>query len=274
MPDKPRNAIIVGMARSGTSLTASIFARQGYFIADDTGSDTQQADLHNPGGYWELDELVEANARVLAATGFPDHNTWTSRRITPEQARAVKSLVHSEEHVRLVERFAGRQPWMWKDPRLCYTLDYWWPLMDPATTGVVLVTRDPIEIHRSLVRANWGGVRNFDVDDYIDRINQHIANARESITRLDIPHIEFDYSDYARHPERIADALNQFFGFRLSPDDLGFKAKYNTSGVRGRIAFALERVGSRLPAPVRQTARKLIPRAVLRTLWPNRPELH
>ena len=56
----PKNVIIVGMARSGTSLTASIFAKKGYFVADDPDKQLQAGNRHNPGGFWELDDLVEA----------------------------------------------------------------------------------------------------------------------------------------------------------------------------------------------------------------------
>jgi hypothetical protein len=32
----PKNVLVLGMARSGTSMTASIFARHGHFVTEDT----------------------------------------------------------------------------------------------------------------------------------------------------------------------------------------------------------------------------------------------
>ncbi len=94
----PKNVIIVGMARSGTSLTASIFANHGYFVAGDPDSELQDANINNPGGYWELNRLKDANAEIFQAVGFAHHNTWTSDEISPDQAEGIYALQQLNEH--------------------------------------------------------------------------------------------------------------------------------------------------------------------------------
>jgi hypothetical protein len=149
------NVIVVGMARSGTSLAASIFAKQGYFVSAEPDKELPAADKFNPGGYWELETLVESNAGLLKAVGFDSHNTWTSDEIKIDQAEAIASLGPRQEDIDLVRYFETKQPWMWKDPRFCYTLAYWWPLLNPDTTKVLLVTRRTQDIWRSFVRTGW-----------------------------------------------------------------------------------------------------------------------
>ena len=61
----PRNIIVVGTPRSGTSLAASIFARLGHFVADDEAAQLRDPDHFNPGGYWEAEPLIEANASLF-----------------------------------------------------------------------------------------------------------------------------------------------------------------------------------------------------------------
>ena len=39
-----KNTIVIGMPRSGTSMTAAIFARQGYFLAEDTDEELRPGD--------------------------------------------------------------------------------------------------------------------------------------------------------------------------------------------------------------------------------------
>ena len=65
----PNNVIIVGIARSGTSLTASIFAKHGDFVAADRNTEFQDTSSHNPGRYWELIRLKDANAEVFQTVG-------------------------------------------------------------------------------------------------------------------------------------------------------------------------------------------------------------
>ena len=89
----PKNVLVVGMARSGTSLTASIFVKKGYFVAEDPENQLQAAGPHNPGGYWELEDVKEANVEVLKAVGFQHHNTWVAEEIRPEQAEDIEAAL-------------------------------------------------------------------------------------------------------------------------------------------------------------------------------------
>ena len=60
----PKNIIIVGAPRSGTSMTARIFTRQGYFVTEDETNDLQEANEFNPYGFWESAGLRDCNAEV------------------------------------------------------------------------------------------------------------------------------------------------------------------------------------------------------------------
>jgi len=250
-------------------LTASIFAKKGYFVADDPNGQLQAANKNNPGGFWELEDLKEANASLLSAVGFRHHNTWTSNEILPRQAEAIGKLEHLDEHKGMVKYYEDKQPWIWKDPRFCYTLGYWWPLMNPETTAVLLVTRKASEIRRSLLRANWGDAPSADKAAYLKRIEDHIEFVRHTIRDLDIPHIEIDYGDYSSKGQDTADKLGQYFGLDLSLDDLGYKSEYNTSAPRGYVAFMVERIAKIVPPGMRRFLKKTLPASVVRALMPK-----
>ncbi len=268
----PKNVLVVGMARSGTSLTASIFVEKGYFVAQDAKEQLQAPDQDNPSAFWELEDLKEASVTVLEAVGFMHHNTWTSEEILPVQAEAIFSLEHREEHKDLVRSYRDTQPWMWKDPRFCYTLAYWWPLMNPDNTSVLLVMRDPNQIRRSLLRVGWGDVHSEEKSSYIRRIEDHIEFARKTIKRFDIPHIEIDYSDYARRPRETAEKLGKYFGIDLAPEDLGYKSKYNTSALRGYIGYLAEKTAVIFPEPIRKFLKRATPGFIMSVFFRDKPK--
>jgi len=268
----PKNVIVVGMARSGTSLTASIFAKNGYFVADDPDADLQDANINNPDGYWELNRLKDANAEVFQSVGFAHHNTWTSDEISPDQAEAIYALQQRKEHRDILSQYQGNQPWMWKDPRFCYTLGYWWPLVDARTTRVLLVTRDPEEVFRSFSRIKWRDGIAKNKDDFIRLVNNHIDAARTCVKRLEISHIEVDYSDYANRPAETADAIGKFFGINLTANDLGYNEKYNHSSSSGYLEFYAEKAVSAIPESLRRFLKKIAPGFLIRGLFPSRTE--
>lgn len=266
----PKNVVIVGMARSGTSFTASIFAKLGYFVAIDPESELEGGNKYNPGGYWESSRLVQNNTEVLKAVNFNCHNTWTSDEINDGQADQIATLQHEYSHKEFLRQYNAHQPWMWKDPRLCYTLGYWWPLMDRETTGILLLTREPEEIYRSFLRIKWQkGIFN-DKEAFIRRINDHIKFAKWCISKKDIPHIEIDYSDYATQPDETARKLSEFFDIRIQGHKLGYEKKYNHSSTNGLLEYWSETFVSSLPPIARTFLKKYTPAFLQRLVAPSR----
>ena len=251
----PRNVLVVGMARSGTSMTARIFADAGYYVAR-AKDELQAADLANPSGYWEAATILDANRRLLARAGFEFDNTWMFDPISDTQAGRILELEHTREDIELVEEYERNAPWVWKDARLCYTLGYWWPLMDERKTRVLLLTRDRREILRSFRRVKWR--EDLDPGRLYDCIDAHVEAARGTIRRLDIPHVEVDYSEFAKDPEGLARRLGRAFDLDLRGEDLGYVPIRNSSSLSGRFRMALEWVWGRLPAFVRRAVKTLV----------------
>jgi hypothetical protein len=74
-----RNASIVGLPRSGTSLTAAIFVKKNYR----TPSDLLPSNDANPFGYWEAESLNDHNAAVwIGADHSPRVKTTSMRAST------------------------------------------------------------------------------------------------------------------------------------------------------------------------------------------------
>lgn len=261
-----RNAIVVGLPRSGTSLAAAIFARKNYR----TPTDLLPSNDANPFGYWEAESLNDHNAAVLAAAGFPFHNTWMFDRIQPEQARKIYELRPFPQHQRYWQEFEQHRPWVWKDPRFCYTLAYWWPMMNPETTAVLLVRRSSAAILRSFNRLDWSRPLAQGREDFYARIDDHVSAVMDAIRTLDIPYLQMDYDELLAAPERLAGQLSGFFGISVTAADLNVRRELNHNYLRGRFSGALRVTTRVLPAPAKRAIRRIVPQFVMDALYPEK----
>jgi hypothetical protein len=265
-----KSVVVVGMPRSGTSLVAGIFGRQGFFAAEDSEEELRDGDHHNPFGYWEAETLTRVNAEVFAAAGYPEDTSWLGRAMSDEEADRICRLAPLPGHADLVARYEARAPWIWKDPRLCYTLGYWWPMLSSDSTRVVITRRDPEAIYQSFVRVHWRAPSDEARDDVFKRVEGHLTAAWAAVERLGIPALEVQYEDFADKPAETARRLSEFLHLKLEPADLGFSSKLDHSSPRGRLGTFLERRYERLPRGVQRLAKRLAPHSLVRALFPER----
>jgi hypothetical protein len=213
------------------------------------------------------------NAELFAAAGYAEDNSWLGAPIPRETAARIGGLEPVQPHRHLITSYEAHAPWLWKDPRLCYTLEYWWPLLPAGGTRVLLTRRNPDAIWQSFVRLHWREATPEARADVMERIESHLGAARDAITRLAIPHLEVRYEDFAADPVAMAAALSDFLDIELRPEDLSFSTRLDHSRLRGRIATYVEHRYERLPPGLRRTAKRLAPRALLRALFPERRAL-
>ena len=116
-------------------------------------SEFSAAGADNQEGFWENVNFVRMNDNILAHldAGWdlpPDvSHEW---KLNPE----VISL-QSEAAV-LIQRFIGREPWGWKDPRNSLTMPFWTGLL--PNLKVVICVRSPLEVAQSLSARNFSSI--------------------------------------------------------------------------------------------------------------------
>ena len=262
----PKNIIIVGPPRSGTSLTSGIFARQGYFA----GEQLRSGDDYNPFGYFEDEALVEANVKLFSEVDFNFHNTWMFAPIADSQIEAISKLPTKECDQQLVGACDGHVPWMWKDPRLCVTLSYWTKLIDWSTTGVVLTQRNPEDVYWSFRRKGWCPSGNARRDQTIERIEKHAATALATVQQYNVPHISIQYDEYHECPAEVAQRINEFADLELTPADLNFHSELDHSTGRGRLAGHARILLKMLPKQTLKKASTFLPKRIQTMLFPER----
>lgn len=265
-----KNVLIVGAPRSGTSLASSILAGLGYHVGRIRSRRERLGDDHNPFGYFEADDIVEQNAKLLKRGGHPFHNTWTSGAITEASIAKIRDLPVLEEDRDLLRQYEEEAPWLWKDPRLCFTLPYWWKLLDPSSTVVCLTTRDTRHAHPSFIRKGWAEPGSDERRRVTRIVQQHADAARKAVDSLGIPHVTVDYADYAEDPTGVAHRLSRTFAVQITPDDLNYHPELDHSSLRGRLTSLLRSRLKRLPREPVERLAELVPRSLMGLLFPER----
>lgn len=146
---------VVGMHRSGTSLTAGALQRLGVDFGDPDRLDPPKAE--NPSGFFEHLALQRLNDDILDAFGgsWGDPPPLEAGWERAEQLRPLRSRAEAlvREFGRATDGRAG-----WKDPRLSLLLPFWRELID--LRGVVVAIRDPAEVAVSLARRDGFGTEH------------------------------------------------------------------------------------------------------------------
>jgi hypothetical protein len=185
---------ILGMHRSGTSMVALLLAECGLSLGD--GRDLMPPAPDNRAGFGENVRFVELNERLLTALGgswdaVPEFGPgWLDR---PEVTRLERQAAQ------LVDTFAGREPWGWKDPRSSVTFPFWERVARPLE--VVVCLRDPLEVALSLQRRNGLSI-DFGLVLWLG-YNERIVATTSADSRI-VSHYDAFFRSPRRELERIA----------------------------------------------------------------------
>ncbi len=182
---------VVGMHRSGTSALAGLLSSLLQLPAGRLAVDS------NPTGQWERPELRPALELVLAW----NNTTWASP--PPETATLACPAPLASYATRVFERHCV-DPFLWKDPRLCLTIDRWLALPQPEPRIVVLHRR-PDEVADSLQRRNgWPTERGLALWE---------RTTRNAVVRLGGREVfVVDHAELLAEPDQTAADLGRWLG--------------------------------------------------------------
>ncbi len=204
-----KNVIILTNGLSGSSVTAGLLARGGYWTGDSTFIKKDYNTNEN-------NELIELNKTIMRSLGYhDDYKRAFSREAIDMIARRHDEL-DKTPYREFVERCNANRPWVWKDPRLWLTIRFWRHVLDMDDVQFILLSRDYEQIWISEVHR-----RDIISPAYSRAYNQGI---RESLLDFfkenELPFFDLWYEDLVVHPDRTIPRLNEFLGTELTVDDL------------------------------------------------------
>jgi hypothetical protein len=139
----PNRVIVLGVMRSGTSLTAELIRRWGAYAGSENS--LWKSDINDPRGYGYMeyiplqdlnDELLDNNDRVP-----PPHHLLEAKASDPIFREKALRLLHDMDEQAVKNKF---DTWVWKDARLPLTLPFWMKLWDHPI--YVITIRHPAEV--------------------------------------------------------------------------------------------------------------------------------
>ncbi len=210
-----RPVCILGMHRSGTSLTAAIVAALGVDFGPAAGLMSPHPD--NPAGYYEQEEITRLNDELIEAY----HGEWSRPpRVLPGLSRRLWLAPQRDRARALVHALYGDTRWGFKDPRFSLTLPFWISIVgemdylicirEPREVAASLLARarvTPDPVPASLNATDWERA-------WLRYTNAALANTRGK-RRLIICHADLMHES-GRQAARVA----RFLGVQAQPDEL------------------------------------------------------
>lgn len=170
-----KSVFICGSGRSGTSMLAGLFSECSYY----QGDNLYQSRKANPKGFFENWQINSLNERIILSSIEAGYGQEASGLLQllyrPGQywlANLPASLryVAADEEKKEISSLVAREPFCYKDPRFCYTLEPW---LDAAPDALALcVLRHPGVVVASILKELQSA-------DYLVDLRISVANLYE-----------------------------------------------------------------------------------------------
>jgi hypothetical protein len=141
-----RNCVILGSGRSGTSMLAGLLGDCGYFM----GESLLRPSSSNPKGYFESEDINHLNDQLIAnvttvrprgALGYLYPWRLSPGLLWMANLDLNTSVQPTHEQLDQMKALSSKKPFCFKDPRFCYTLDGWRPMLEDV--ALLCVFRQP-----------------------------------------------------------------------------------------------------------------------------------
>jgi hypothetical protein len=204
-----KNIIILTEGWTGSSVFSALFGRAGYWLGSET---VKKIDYDT----YENVDLVALNRRILDefSIGLNHELRFDYADVLAiERASAGHDL---KPYADFVKRCSSNGLWVWKDPRLTWTIRVWANVLDLDQTAFLILTRDELQ---GWISAN--------LRRHI-RSRRHTREYRGGVTRSNIrfleerrlPALNLRFEGMLLQPEQTLEQLNGFFELQLTMQDL------------------------------------------------------
>lgn len=194
--------VVLGMHRSGTSLTSNILRDLGVYLGDDLG----KADKDNEKGFFENVDFINMNDKILSLAGGswnnpPSHKSILDLRSNLNLMSEIKSLIQKNE----------RKIWAWKDPRTNLTLDLYLPFL--KNPKFIVCFRNPLSVAKSLEKRN-----GFKIEQGLRLSSIYSQRLVRLLFENPFKTLYLSYEDYFTSPSEQVKKIKSFLGIQKTID--------------------------------------------------------
>jgi len=204
-----KNVIILTHGWTGSSVFTALIARAGYW----TGNSTFEKRDYDT---YENSKLIELNRKMLIDLGYTgDHEHEFDPKVVSDLALRASDIDLSP-YCEFIDSCNENQPWIWKDPRLTWTIRVWANLMQLDNVAFVILTRDD---EQAWISSNLR--KHIQSQQFTRRYNKGITDSlKQFLVSRDQKFLEFEFEDLLIEPKMTIDKLNDFLDTSLLMDDL------------------------------------------------------
>ncbi len=196
-PKVEKTVVILGMHRSGTSLTAGILNMVGVHL----GNILQGSDAFNKKGHFENQVIKQLNKEILREAGGSWDNPPSAQEILAQKdkfAFKIKRILKLEQ----------KRVWGWKDPRTSLTIELFLPYLNNPC--FIVCRRDIDEVALSLHKRN-----GFAIEKGRKLAKYYNAQIDYFLNKHQYPTLEINFVDYFKRPEQVIDKILKFLDLKI-----------------------------------------------------------
>ncbi|WP_062047170.1 sulfotransferase family protein [Bacillus sp. JCM 19034] len=215
---KPKVVCILGMHRSGTSMTARMLNLLGVHLGNPIEIISKGGQF-NQKGFWEHKGITRTQQQLLRALSY----SWDTTRPLPERWWKSKKIEpHRKSLEAIIKRdFSKVKLWGWKDPRTCLLVPLWNELLldKHVNSNYLIVVRNPLDVARSLeARNSFSLEKSFQIWLLYTLSALYWTNGKKRML--------IEYDDFLQNwEERISDIVTKL---QLQPPNQSVREKMST----------------------------------------------
>lgn len=137
------NIIIMTTGSSGSSVLAGTIGQKGYWL----GEETKKLKFDT----YENAELVDLDREILRLSGFSRYDCNDIPCPIVEKLFNLPEQIDCSRYQAFVDKCNAHSPWLWKDPRISFTIHFWSRLIDLDRVKFIFIERNPRQSYAGLI---------------------------------------------------------------------------------------------------------------------------
>lgn len=199
------NIIVLTHGWTGSSVFSALLGQAGCWLGAET--------MHKPDyNTFENADLVTLNNELLQALspGLNHEHHFSPAQVLQIEQRAAG--IDLQPYRQFVAECGQHQPWLWKDPRLTWTIRVWAKVLDLKTTSFLVLTRDTTQ---AWISANTR--RHVQSFGFTRQYNGGITQSNlRFLQERHLPFVQLSFEDLLLAPDATLGKLNAGFGTTLT----------------------------------------------------------
>jgi len=225
-----KNVIILGPGRTGSSFLAGLISHNRYYI------NLEQIGVRRayPDGDYENPQLVDLNKKLFFASGYDHHKIRHGRSVDIDRMKNLAKTIGVDDFKLFLQKCEQNRPWLWKDPRLCYTIYFWQEFLDFNDIHVIFITRDHYQIFKSYTKHQIPLTRK----EIYKKYDEQIRTVENFLKTNNLDALRIHFNEF-KDKESLIHKLNRFLGTDITVDDYRAIHRKNISKKESEARFWL-----------------------------------